>query len=127
MAKKEQLWRGKTPEELKNMDLKEFAQLVPARDRRKLTRGFTAMEKALIATVERDAPRIRTHCRDMVIIPKMLGKMIQVFNGKEFTQVQINYEMLGHRLGEFALTRKSVKHSAPGVGATRSSAAISVK
>ena len=127
MAKKEQLWRGKNQEELKKMDLNDFALLIPARERRKLKRGFTEMEKGLIKNIEKNAVRVRTHCRDMVIIPQMIGKAIHVFNGKEFVQVQINHEMLGHRLGEFALTRKGVKHSAPGVGATRSSAAISVK
>lgn len=127
MAKKEQLWRGKTEEELKVMDIKAFAQLLPARERRKITRGFTEMEKKLLNVIGENASRIKTHCRDMVILPLMIGKMIQVFNGKEFVQVQINYEMLGHRLGEFALTRKGVTHSAPGIGATRSSAAISVK
>ncbi|MBI4152894.1 30S ribosomal protein S19 [Candidatus Woesearchaeota archaeon] len=127
MAKKEQLWRGKAQEELKSIDLKDFARLISSRERRKIRRGFTDMEKTLLKNIEMNVARIRTHCRDMIIIPQMIGKTIHVFNGKEFVQVQINYEMLGHRLGEFALTRKAVTHSAPGIGATRSSAAISVK
>ena len=127
MAKKEQLWRGRNQDELKKIELKEFALLITARERRKINRGFTLMEKALIKNIEKNVTRLRTHCRDMVIIPLMIGKTIHVFNGKEFVQVLINHEMLGHRLGEFTLTRKGVKHSAPGVGATRSSAAISVK
>src|SRR3989344_2025341 len=127
MAKKEQLGRGRNQDELKKIELKEFALLITARERRKINRGFTLMEKALIKNIEKNVTRLRTHCRDMVIIPLMIGKTIHVFNGKEFVQVLINHEMLGHRLGEFTLTRKGVKHSAPGVGATRSSAAISVK
>ncbi len=127
MAKKELLWRGKTQEDMQKMDIKEFAQFVTARERRKLRRGFTAMEKALIRDIQRGEKQIKTHCRDMVVIPLMLGKMIYVYTGKEFVQFQVTLEMLGHRLGEFALTRKSVHHSAPGIGATRSSAAISVK
>ena len=57
----------------------------------------------------------------------MVGLRIHVYNGKEFVPVQIEREMLGHRLGEFSVTRTKVKHGAAGVGATRSSAALSVK
>lgn len=127
MVKKELLWRGKTQEEMQKMDIKEFAQLITARERRKLQRGFTVMEKALIKDIQQGGKQIKTHCRDMIVIPLMLGKMMHVYTGKEFVQFQVTLEMLGHRLGEFALTRKSVHHSAPGIGATRSSAAISVK
>ena len=57
----------------------------------------------------------------------MVGLTIYVHNGKEFSEVKLTAEMIGHRLGEFAATRRQVKHGAPGVGATRSSAALSVK
>ena len=70
---------------------------------------------------------IRTHNRDIIIVPQMIGLVIYVHNGKEYVQVRIIAEMLGHRFGEFAVTRRQVKHGAPGVGATRSSAALSVK
>lgn len=127
MAKKEILWRGKNEEDVKKMDLKEFSQMVTARERRKMLHGFTPQEKVLIKDVQNNEKQIKTHCRDMIILPIMVGKMIHVYNGKEFVQFMVTLEMLGHRLGEFALTRKSVRHSAPGIGATRSSAAISVK
>ncbi len=127
MAKKEIRWRGKPIEELRKMDLKEFMLLLPARQRRSLKRGFTDQQKKLLKKIDKGEKNIKTHCRDMVIIPKMLGLMLRIHNGKEFVPVTISLEMLGHYLGEFALTRKSVEHSAPGVGATRSSAAISVK
>ena len=127
MAKKELTWRGKSEEEAKKMDLKEFAQMVAARERRKILRGFSPFEKALIKDVQNNEKQIKTHCRDMVVLPIMIGKMIHVYNGKEFVQFMVTLEMLGHRLGEFALTRRLVRHSAPGIGATRSSAAISVK
>ena len=70
---------------------------------------------------------IETHCRDMIILPEMIGKTIKIHKGKEFVQVMIMENMIGHYLGEFALTRNRVEHSAPGIGATRSSAALSVK
>ena len=84
------------------------------------------MEKILLKDVAKGS-NVKTHCRDMVILPVMLDKKIDVYSGKEFVPVTITLDMLGHRLGEFVLTRSSVKHSAPGIGATRSSAAISVK
>jgi len=129
-------FRGYTEDELKNMDLNQFAKLVRARARRKILRGFTEAERKLLKDIEetkaaieagKNPKPIRTHCRDMVIIPQMLGLTIHVHNGKEFVPVKITIEKLGHRLGEFAITRKRVQHSAPGVGATRSSAFISVK
>ena len=128
MAKKDFTFYGKTVDELKKMSLDEFAKLIPARDRRKLLRrGFTEHEKAVLRRVRKKEANIETHCRDMVIIPEMVGFQIRVYNGKDFFPVNIEADMLGHRLGEFAITRKSVQHSAPGIGATKSSAALSVK
>ena len=57
----------------------------------------------------------------------MVGKIIMVYDGKTFQPVGIIGEMIGHRLGEYALTRKKVQHNAPGIGATKSSASLSVK
>ena len=127
MAKKEFTFYGKTVDELKKMTLDDFAKLVPSRERRKIKRGFTDAEKRLLVRVRKNEVNIETHCRDMMIIPDMIGQQIRVYNGKEFQAVAINEEMLGHRLGEFALTRKSVHHSAPGIGATKWSGALSVK
>jgi len=124
---KELTWRGKTEEEVKSMEMKEFMELITARQRRSLKRGFTDQQKRLLKKIEADDKNIKTHCRNMIIIPNMLGKMIKVYNGKEFIPVSIALEMLGHYLGEFAHTRKLVSHSAAGVGATRSSKAISAR
>ncbi len=126
MAKKEFLFRGKKIEELKSISLKEFAQLLKSRDRRKLLRGLTSEEKKLLKKLEK-SNEVKTHCRAMIVVPSMIGKVIKVHNGKEFVRVEIVPEMLGHRLGEFALTRKRVTHHAPGIGATKSSAALSVR
>src|SRR3989344_5045189 len=106
---KELLFKGKTVEELKSMSMKELIEIMPARVKRKFKKN------------------VETHCRNMVVLPEMLGQIIYVHNGKEFVPVAIIIEMLGHYLGEFAQTRKKVQHSAPGIGATRSSAAVSVK
>lgn len=127
MALKEFRWHGKTEEEVRKLDLRDFMQLVPARPRRSLQRGFTDLQKRLLRKIERKETNLRTQCRDMVIIPAMLGKVILVHRGKEFLPVTITVDMLGHYLGEFIMTRKPVSHSAAGIGATRSSKAISAR
>ena len=70
---------------------------------------------------------MRTHRREIPILPEFVGKIVNVHNGKEFMTLEIKPEMIGHALGEFALTRKSVRHSGLGVGATRSSKFMPLK
>lgn len=129
---KEILYRGKTLVELQKLPLEEFISLATSRARRSLKRGFPPQQKKLIEKIKKVKAgvykkQIKTHCRDMIVIPDMLGLTISVYQGKEFTPVTINEEMLGHYLGEFTQTRVKVKHSAPGIGATKSSASVSVK
>ncbi len=124
---KELRWYGKTEEEVKKMDLTTFMSFIPTRARRSLRRGVTDQHKKLLKCVQSGDKNIKTHCRDMVIVPQMLGQIIRVYNGKEYFPVIITLEMLGHYLGEFSLTRKSVSHSAAGIGATRSSKAVSAR
>ncbi|MBI5148857.1 30S ribosomal protein S19 [Candidatus Pacearchaeota archaeon] len=125
----EVLYRGKNIEELKKLEIREFAKLLPSRRRRSLLRQFAKIENFLMRTEKKikRGKQIKTHARDFIIVPKVVGLSILVHNGKEFVPVNITAEMLGHRLGEFVATRKRVQHSAPGIGATRSSAALSVK
>ena len=130
--KKEFKYRGYTFEELLNMSLEDFAKLLPARQRRSLKRGLSPEQKKLLRKIRlakkgKYSKPIRTHSRDMVILPEMVGMTIHVHNGKEFVPVEIKEEMIGHYLGEFALTRKIVQHGSPGVGATRSSMFVAVK
>ncbi len=121
------IYRGKTLDELKNLSIKEFAALLPARQRRSLIRGLKPEQKKFLQKLKISSKPVRTHLRNTIIIPEMVGKSITVYNGKEFIPVRMEVDMLGRYIGEFALTRKSVKHSAPGVGATKSSAAVSVR
>ena len=121
------LLRGKTIEDLQKMSLEEFAKIIPSRSRRNLMRGFDDDEKKFLEKLRSSSKPVRTHIREMVIIPEMLFKKILVHNGKEWVSVDVKPEMLGHRLGEFALTRKKVMHSAPGVGATKSSKFLPLK
>ena len=127
MAKKEFTFKGKTTEELKKVSLNELAQLMTSRQRRTIKRGFTEQQKILLKKIKANEKNIETHCRDMIILPEMIGITIKVHQGKEFVPVMIEQDMIGHCLGEFVLTRKRVAHSAPGIGATRSSASLSVK
>ena len=115
-------------QELENMSLEEFSKHVPARQRRSLKRGFTEQQKKFLKKIRKSKSEvIRTHCRDMIIIPEMIGKKIGVHNGQNFVTVEIKKEMLGHYLGEFVQTRQKVSHSAPGFGATRSSKFVPLK
>ena len=121
-------FRGKSLEELKSIGLDEFIKLIPSRERRSIKRGFTEQQKKLLENMRRDPKKFhKIHSRELVIIPEMLGMKIGVHNGKEYHVIEIKPEMLGHRVGEFALTRKQVKHSAPGFGATKSSKFIPLK
>ncbi|MCD6274778.1 MAG: 30S ribosomal protein S19 [Candidatus Aenigmarchaeota archaeon] len=115
------VYRGKKVAELRR---DEFIELLPSRERRKFKRGLTEQENKLLLKLNKFKDQkgkkfIRTHCRDMVILPEMIGHKIGVHNGKEFIPLDIREEMVGHRLGEFALTRKKVQHGAAGIGASR--------
>ena len=70
---------------------------------------------------------VRTHLRDMIVLPEMVGKTIEIYNGKTFNRVEIMPEMVGHYLGEYSLTRGRVSHGSAGVGATRSSKFVPLK
>ena len=129
---KEFSYKGKTLDELQKMDLREFMELLPARQRRSLKRGLTDQQKILLKKIKKAKigdykKQIKTHLRNMIILPEMVGLIIKVYTGKDFLPVEITANMIGHYLGEFVQTRYRVKHSAPGIGATKSSAAISVK
>ncbi|MEK6874822.1 MAG: 30S ribosomal protein S19 [Nanoarchaeota archaeon] len=127
MARKEFCYRGKNTPELMQMSLTELSPLLGARARRKIKRGFTEAEKKILVNIKKNKKNIETHCRSMIILPTMFGHLIKVHTGKEFVPVEITEDMLGHYLGEFALTRRRVSHGSPGIGASRSSASASVK
>ena len=132
MAQKEFTFYGKTLDELKKMSLKEFAEIAPSRIRRTLKRGFTKQQKLFLIKMKKAKDGkykkpLKTQNRDLVIIPEMIGMTINVHNGKTYEPVIITLEMLGHYLGEFIQTRREIHHSAPGVGATKSSTASATR
>jgi small subunit ribosomal protein S19 len=126
-------YRGHTLEELQAMSIDEVAELLPARQRRTIDRGFspdheTLLEKAREADAEATADDpIRTHIRDMPVLPSFVGKTFEVHFGQGYERVEVEPEMLGHYIGEFNLTRQSVEHGQAGIGATRSSKFVPLK
>ena len=128
-------YRGYSLEELLVMPMDEFIKLLPARQRRSLLRGLTDPQRRLLWRVRKAKTKImkgekvvvKTHVRDMIILPEMVGLTIAVYNGKEFVPVRISPEMIGHYLGEFSPTCKQVKHGEPGLKATRSSLHVALK
>ncbi len=129
VKKKEFSFYGYSVEELKQLSFEEVLPLLPSRSRRSLKRGLTREQHKLWETVKKTEAGnpIRTHCRNMIILPEFIGHTIDIYNGQEFQSLHIQPQMVGHYLGEFALTRKKVKHTGPGVGATRSSKFMPLK
>ncbi len=122
-------YRGKTIEELKALDIREFSKLLKSRSRRMVLRQFNEINdfinRAKVKLEKKKA--IKTHYRNLVVVPQMVGMRIQIYNGKTFIPVDIIGEMLGHRFGEFSLTRGKVKHGTAGIGATKGSKAQAKK
>ena len=129
LTKKQFTFRGKTLEELNVLDVREFAKYLKSRQRRAVLRQFSEIEKFIARSKKKVAKnkQIKTHNRDMVIVPGMVGMKIGIHDGRNFTPIEITGNMLGHRFGEFALTRQKVKHGAAGVGATKGSKAQAKK
>lgn len=129
---KEFKYRGRTMEQLQVMSIESFLALLPSRQRRSLNRGISEEKRKLLEEIRqaKDSKKevtIKTHARDTIILPSMLGMKIHVYNGKEFAAVDIKPEMVGHFLGEFAITNKKVVHGTPGIGASRSSLYVPLK
>ena len=130
------VYRGVELDQLLDMDITQFSKLIPSRPRRRLNRGLTRKHKSLLARLKKaklNTPElmkpecVKTHLRDMIILPEMVGCVIGIHNGKIYNQVEIRAEMIGYYLGEFSISYKPVKHGRPGIGATHSSRFIPLK
>ena len=124
---KEFMFRGLSLEELQKMTLEEVIKILPSRSRRSLLREKNYEQNLVYQKLENDDEDLKTHVRDVIILPKAVGKVVEVYNGNSYIKFEIKPEMIGHYLGEFAMTRKEVTHSGPGVGATRSSKFMPLK
>ena len=128
-------YRGYTLEQLQGMSMDEFITMLPARQRRSLHRGLKPEQRILLEKLRKTKEdlkqggevAVKTHVRSMIILPEMVGMKLLIHNGKEFVAVEIKPEMIGHYLGEFAITNKPVKHGTPGIGASRSSMYVPLK
>lgn len=131
---KEFAYRGYSLNQLRDMSMDEFINLLPSRQRRSLHRGLNSEKRILLEKIREakeaganESATIRTHVRDMIILPEMVGFTVNVHRGKEFVAIEIKPEMIGHYLGEFAITNKPVRHGTPGIGASRSSMYVPLK
>jgi small subunit ribosomal protein S19 len=123
IQKKQFIYRGKSVDELKELEVREFAKYLPSRQKRTVLRNFQVIEdfvKRAKTKIEK-GKKIRTHSRDIIIVPQMVGMNIQIHNGKTFVPILIEPEMISHRLGEMSATRGKIAHSKAGIGATKGS------
>lgn len=120
-------YKGFGLEELLELSEEDLLQILPSRARRSLTRDMNHDQKAAHAKLIGEDKNIKTHVRSLIIVPKYVGKVVELYNGQTYVKFEIRPEMIGHYLGEFSLTRKDVQHSGPGVGATRSSKFMPLK
>ncbi|ORY01140.1 40S ribosomal protein S15 [Basidiobolus meristosporus CBS 931.73] len=129
-------YRGVELDQLLDLSSEQFMELVHCRARRKFNRGLKRKPMGLIKKLRKAkteaAPNekpetVKTHLRNMIVVPEMIGSVVGVYNGKTFNQVEIKPEMIGHYLGEFSITYKPVKHGRPGIGATNSSRFVPLK
>ena len=126
-------YRGYDLDELQEMELDEVAELLPARQRRTILRGLSEEHRKLLDKIEDKTAEetannpVRTHLRDMPVLPEFVGLTFAVYTGQSFERVEVEPEMIGHYLGEFQLTRNSVEHGQAGIGATRSSKFVPLK
>lgn len=129
-------FKGYPPEQLQALPIESLLPLLNSRQRRSLDKRvgkfMTDEKRKLREEIKRNregksTDEIKTHLRDMIILPDMIGVTIKVHNGKEFVPVSIRPEMVGHYVGEYSITNKRVQHGAPGVGSSRSSLYVPLK
>ncbi|EGW31600.1 40S ribosomal protein S15 [Spathaspora passalidarum NRRL Y-27907] len=121
-------FKGVDLKDLVEMPTEEFTKLCSARVRRRFSRGLDSKPMGLIKklriaranTQPNEKPAtVKTHLRNMVIVPEMIGSVVGVYNGKVFNTVEIKPEMVGHYLGEFSITYTPVRHGRAGNASSR--------
>jgi len=129
LTKKENTFRGKTLEELKKLDVREFAKYLTSKQKRFVLRQFQEIDEFVNRARKKIAnnKQIKTHKRTIVVVPELVGMRIQIYNGRGFTPIDLKWDMMGHKFGEFAPTRARIKHGKSGVGATKGSKSKSKK
>lgn len=129
-------FKGYASQQLQSLSIEALIPLLNARQRRSLDKRvgkYMSDDKRKLREeikLLRDGKlkgQLKTHVRDMIILPDMVGLSMNVHNGKEFFLITIRPEMIGHYLGEYSITNKRVQHGAPGVGSSRSSLYVPLK
>ncbi|MBI3587623.1 ribosomal protein S19 family protein [Candidatus Micrarchaeota archaeon] len=122
-------FHGRTAEEVKTLTLDEFLKLIPSKVRRTMRRMPMQVRKFIekFRDDRKKGKQFKTTIREMVILPEMVDSHVFVYNGNSYVDVFVTPDMLGKRLGEFSHTTKMVRHSGPGIGATRGSKTVELK
>jgi small subunit ribosomal protein S19 len=129
-------YKGYSGEQIQRVSIETLMPLLNSRQRRSLDRRLTTYmtdekrkfrEELKLSREGKLASPLKTHLRDMIILPDMIGLSVLVHNGKEFIPFTIRPEMVGHYLGEYSITNKRVQHGSPGVGSSRSSLYVPLK
>ena len=98
---------------LLDLSSEQLRDVVHARARRRFNRGLKRKPMGLIKKLRKakqeakpnEKPElVKTHLRNMIIVPEMIGSVIGIYSGKEFNQVEIKPEMVGFYLGEFSIS-----------------------
>ncbi len=125
-------FRGLTWEDLLKVSQSELENSMNSRARRSLKRS-KQLDKRIVKAIDEnlkgkisDKP-VKTHSRDLIITPNMVGLKFAVYDGKAFQAIGLTKEMVGFYLGEFVDTRKKPVHSKAGIGATKSSKNVGKK
>lgn len=129
-------FRGLEIQGLLDLKIDQLAPLLRSRQRRRLSRKLKPQYGRLLnrlnliksCTPQGEKPTpVKTHLRDLIVLPSMILSQVSIHTGKEFQNVEIKPEMVGYYLGEFAQSYKKVGHGRPGVGATSSSKFVPIK
>ena len=129
-------FKGYSSEQLQSLSVESLLPLLNSRQRRSLDKRVGVYmndqkrklrEEIKLLREGKLKGQLKTHVRDMIILPDMIGLSMSVHNGKEFAPIHIKPEMIGHYVGEYAITNKRVQHGSPGVGSSRSSLYVPLK
>merc|ERR1712146_356863 len=117
-------FRGLELDDLLKLDQGSMFQLFRSRIRRKLNRskGFKGKYQKLAEKLRKSKlnlqpgekpPMVKTHLRNCVITPDMIGAIVGVYTGKEYKPTEIKFDMVGTYMGEYAMTYNPTLHNRP--------------
>mmetsp|Transcript_139452 Transcript_139452/g.197411 ORF Transcript_139452/g.197411 Transcript_139452/m.197411 type:complete len:135 (-) Transcript_139452:230-634(-) len=117
-------YRGMSLEQLLALPREELIEHFTTKQRRRFNRGMKHKFSRLMNKLKKakqglqpgeKPPAVKTHMRDGIFLPEMVGNVIGIYSGKEFVNVEVKFDMIGQYFGEFALTYKPLSHGKPGL------------